>query len=327
MDLTSSGALRRGLCATAVAATVPYLTLKLLWLCGSTVGFTADADLGAEADALWVANLVTFLMDAVALLLALAFVRPWGRRIPVGLLLFPMWVASGLLGTLLLDLPLVFGTELLFGTEPSVDQRSWLEPWVFAVVYGGFALQGLALLSGFALHARERWAGLLADRIGDLPDTATLGLQRVLVRVAAGLALPVVAARLYWAFGGTVGQPLRLLDGAHRPAQIISAVTAVMLLVGCATFLRVVLRRSPQRRLRATLVTGWMTSGSVFAWGAWTVFADGLETGIPAREDILPPVAHLLNAAQTGVGGLLLLVGAVILIERASAAADVESAG
>src|SRR5437899_1965486 len=68
MDLTSSGTLRRGLSAVAVSATLPYLTLKLLWLSGSTVGITDPAQ--ADDPILWTLNLVTFGMDAAALLLA-----------------------------------------------------------------------------------------------------------------------------------------------------------------------------------------------------------------------------------------------------------------
>ncbi|MGW4645925.1 hypothetical protein [Kitasatospora sp. NPDC004289] len=324
MDLTPSGALRRGICALTVAATVPYLTLKTLWLCGSTIGFGPDAEI-AHSGALWAANLVTFVMDAVAVVLALAFVRPWGRRIPAGLVLFPAWVGSGMLGALLIELPLIFGTELLLGTEPSVDPQGWLQPWVFAVVYGGFAVQGVALLAGFALHARERWAGLLSDRIGDLPRTATLGLQRTLAVTAAGLALPLAAARLYWALGGHLARPLRLLDG-HRPARIIDAVTAVLLLAACTAFLWVVLRRTPQRRLAPALLTGWLAGGAVFAWGAWNVFVWLLQPDLPERTDTVPPAGQLAEAAQAGIGGLLLVTGALVLIERAHAAADIGSA-
>ncbi|BFV60071.1 hypothetical protein KCMC57_up51750 [Kitasatospora sp. CMC57] len=326
MDLTSSGALRRGLCAVAVAATIPYLTLKLLWLCGSTVGFTGRADLSTDADALWVANLVTFGMDAVAPLLALAFVRPWGRRVPVGLLVFPMWVATGLLGTLMLELPMIFGAELLLGGEPPAAQ-GWLQPWVFALVYGGFVLQGLALIAGFVLHARERWAALLGSRIGDLPRTATLPLQQVLSCLAAGLALPVAAAKLYWALGGDAGLPLSFLDGPQRSARIIAGGTAVMLLAAGTAFLRLAFRLGPDRPLRPTLVTAWLTAGSVFAWGSFTLFFDGLRTEVPSAADAVPPAASLVGIGQAGVGLLLVVVGAVALLEHAAVRADVQSAG
>ncbi|MFJ9521139.1 hypothetical protein ACIRPK_23170 [Kitasatospora sp. NPDC101801] len=327
MDLTSAGALRRGLCAATVAATLPYLTVKLLWLCGSTVGFTDRADLPVGDDALWLANLITFGMDAVALLLALAFVRPWGRRVPVGLLVFPMWVATGLLGTLVVELPLIFGAQLVLGGEPPATAQGWLQPWVFVLVYGGFVLQGLTLITGFVLHARERWAALLGGRIGDLPRTATLRLQQVLSCVAAGLALPVAAAKLYWALGGDRGLPLSFQDGPQRPTRIIAGVTAVLLLAAGAAFLRLAFRLGPDRPLRPTLVTAWLAAGAVFAWGSWMLFADGLRTEVPSAADAVPPVTSLVGIGQAGAGLLLLVVGAVALLEHASARADVESAG
>ncbi|MER5864897.1 hypothetical protein [Kitasatospora sp. NPDC002040] len=327
MDPNSAGALRRGLCAAAVVATLPYLTLKLLWLCGSTVGVADRAEALFEDGALWVANLVTFGMDSVALLLALAFVRPWGRRIPVGLLVFPMWVATGLLGSLVLELPVLLGAELLLPQEAPAAQQDWLQPWVFVLVYGGFALQGLALIAGFALHARERWADLLGSRIGELPVTATHRLRQVLVWVAAGLALPLAAAELYRALGGGYGLPQSVLDGPHRPLRIIAATTALMLLAACAAFLRLVLRLGPDRPLGPTLMVAWCAAGSVFGWGSWAVFADSLRFEAPGAADAVPPVTQLLAVGPAAVGLLLLLVGAVTLIERASGAADVESAG
>ena len=42
------------------------------------------------------------------------------------------------------------------------------EPWVFVVVYGGFAGQGLALAIAFACHVRARWGWLLGARTGEI---------------------------------------------------------------------------------------------------------------------------------------------------------------
>ncbi|MET8542760.1 hypothetical protein ABZW03_19205, partial [Kitasatospora sp. NPDC004799] len=180
---------RAGAAWTAVAATVPYLTLKALWLTGHPVG----ADDPAELDRLWLVNLLTFGMDAIAVALALAFVRPWGRRAPAGLVAFPMWVATGLLGTILVALPLYLLSVLVLGPEDGGQDDKGLGGWVFPVVYGGFAIQGVALITAFALYARRRWPGLLRERIGDLPDSPTLTVQRALACVAALLAAGVAA--------------------------------------------------------------------------------------------------------------------------------------
>ncbi|WP_441246789.1 hypothetical protein [Kitasatospora sp. McL0602] len=324
MNPTPPGALRRGLSGVAVAAAVPYLTLKLLWLCGSTVGFVDPAD--AQARTLWALNLASFGMDAVAVVLALALVRPWGRRLPAALPAFPMWVATGLLGTLLAALPVDLLANLLLGPEqvPPTQQADGLRPWVYVLVYGGFSVQGLALLAAFALYARERWPGLLRSTVSDLPRTDTLTLQRVLTCAAVLLAAPATFAHLYWAFGGQSGLPRDQAGQAQRSFEVMHGVWAALTVVACTAMLALVFRWSAQRRLLLPLVAAWYASGSVFAWGAWTWVANSLSVHAPDPDRGLPPASLLSMAAQTGAGLLMLVVGSIMLIERACRA-DVES--
>ncbi|MFF2950586.1 hypothetical protein ACFVVU_04425 [Kitasatospora sp. NPDC057965] len=314
------GRVRTAAAWTAVAATVPYLTLKLLWLTGHPVG-AGDAD---AMDDLWLLNLLTFGMDAIAVVLALAFVRPWGRRAPAGLLAFPMWVATGLLGTILVALPLFLLSSLVLGPEaarPGSDEGP--SSWVFTVVYGGFAVQGLALITGFLLYARERWAGLLRrDRIGDLPHSPTLTTQRAFARVAALLAAGVAAARLYWAFGGGAGLPVTWQEQRGRSVAIMDAVTAVMAVAAVAALLVLVFRLRPGWRLRGPLAVVWTAAGSVFAWGSWQLVAFGTSVTAPADpRKAVPGLLPLVESAQVVTGLLVLAVGAVALVERAAAGA------
>ncbi|MFD2354901.1 hypothetical protein ACFSTC_45040 [Nonomuraea ferruginea] len=60
----------------AMAAMLPYLTLKVLWLTGSPVGVTDPALM--DDSAMYGMNVLTFGMDAVALVLALGFTMRWG---------------------------------------------------------------------------------------------------------------------------------------------------------------------------------------------------------------------------------------------------------
>ncbi|GAA2748392.1 hypothetical protein [Kitasatospora cinereorecta] len=324
MDLTSGGTARRLLAGVAVAATAPYLTLKLLWLSGSTVGvvgagFTDDSTL-------WVLNLLTFAMDAVAVALALAFVRPWGRRLPAALPVFPMWVATGLLATLIAALALTLGADALLGPEPSHGQQAWLRPWVYALVYGGFAVQGVTLLAGFALYARERWAALLRERTGGLPRTSTLPLQRVLACAAAVLAAPAVGLHLLWSVGGTLGLAAGTAAEAGRGLRLTQGVSGLAAAVACAAALALAFRWRPERRLAPLLATGWVAGGSMFAWGAWIFLADAVSAGAGAERTV-PAATLLADAAQVAGGLLLLVIGALTLVEHASARADIESAG
>ncbi|MQS11617.1 hypothetical protein F7Q99_04770 [Streptomyces kaniharaensis] len=315
----------------AVAATVPYLTLKILWLTGHPVG----SDDPAAMDKLWLVNLLTFGMDAIAVALALAFVRPWGRRVPAGLVAFPMWVATGLLGTILVAMPLSLLSTLVLGPEHQADGdkvAGGLRGWVFAVVYGGFSVQGLALITGFVLYARQRWAGLLRDRIGALPDSPTLTAQRTFAGVAALLGLGVAVARTYWAAGGTAGVPSRWADEHSRGVAVMDGVGAVMAVAAAAALLVLVFRIGPRRRLRVPLVVAWTAAGSLFGWGSWQLVAFGsTTTRVTDVRMAVPGLMPLVQSAQVVAAVLILAVGAMALTERAAAAravaADVESAG
>ncbi|MFJ8626114.1 hypothetical protein ACIRD3_25205 [Kitasatospora sp. NPDC093550] len=318
-------AVRAGAAWTAVAATGPYLTLKLLWLTGRPVG---SSDPG-EMDRLWLLNLLTFGMDAIAVALALAFVRPWGRRAPAGLVAFPMWVATGLLGTILVALPLFLLSSLVLGPEHGTAQDDGgLGDWVFLVVYGGFTVQGLALITAFVLYARRRWAGLLADRIGDLPHSPTLAVQRALACVAALLAAGVAAARVYWSAGGTAGVPVALAQERNRGVAVMDGVTAVMAVAAATALLVPVFRIRPRRRLLGPLLVAWTAAGSLFAWGSWQLVAFGVtSTRVTDLRTAVPGLMPLVQAAQVVTGVLVLAVGAIALTERGvrAASTDVES--
>ncbi|MFI6843161.1 hypothetical protein [Kitasatospora sp. NPDC050467] len=328
---------------TAVAATVPYLTIKVLWLTGHPVG-VADR---AGMDKLWLVNLLTFGMDVIAVLLALAFVRPWGRRVPAGLVAFPMWVATGLLGTVLVALPLSALASVLLGPEQSPASESsdgggpeGLAGWVFAVVYGGFSVQGVALITAFLLYARRRWVGLLSSRIGDLPDSPTLTVQRALAGVAALLALGVAAARTYWAAGGSTGLPVLFTEQRTRASGVLDGVTAVMAVAAVAALLVLVFRARPERRLRLPVAVVWTAGGSLFGWGGYQLVALGTTNEVTDLRKAVPGLMPLVEAGQLVTGLLILVVGTIALVERTAAHAvtdgtttagptvtDVESAG
>ncbi|MFI9326565.1 hypothetical protein ACIGZJ_03355 [Kitasatospora sp. NPDC052868] len=330
---TSVGRVRGAAAGVAVAATLPYLSLKLLWLTGHSVG-AGDSD---QLDDLWLVNLLSFGMDAIAVLLALAFVRPWGRRAPAGLLAFPMWVATGLLGTILVALPLFLLSPLVLGPEDTSGAEDGAgggpAGWVFPVVYGGFAVQGVALITAFLLYARQRWAGLLRDRIGGLPDSPTLTVQRAFACVAALLGLGVAVARVYWAAGGTAGLPAEWADERGRGVAVMDCVTAMMAVAAAAALPLLVFRARPRWRLRVPLAVAWTAGGSLFAWGSWQLVAYGTFTTVTDLRRAVPGLLTLVESVQVVTGLLVLAVGAVALVERAAAgsvgagAADVESTG
>lgn len=144
----------------AILACTPYIALKIHWLMGGRLGLN-DPEFG-HSTAMVVANAMTLAFEIVAIALAVAFVAPWGRRLPAAVVLVPMWVGCGLLGGVLTLVATVLimalaGIELPGLTGGSSAAVPPIDGWVFMVVYLAFSLLGVCLISGFALYARDRW--------------------------------------------------------------------------------------------------------------------------------------------------------------------------
>jgi hypothetical protein len=141
----------------AVLGTLPYLLLKAIWLSGGTIGVT-DPALFDDTSVL-VLNAVTAAMDAVAILVALAFTYSWGLRVPGFFVLVPIWIGTGFLAPIAILLP-----SMDFG-----DPQPFLAPWVQPLVYGGFAWQGVMLAIAFVFYASHRWPFVFRLDTADVP--------------------------------------------------------------------------------------------------------------------------------------------------------------
>ncbi len=76
----------------AAFAVLPYLLIKIAWTLGL---FLPTPAMGAGS---WRAiNAVTAVLAAAGIVLALAFCRPWGERVPASVIALPVWVGTGLL--------------------------------------------------------------------------------------------------------------------------------------------------------------------------------------------------------------------------------------
>ncbi|MGW5679973.1 hypothetical protein ACWEV4_33705, partial [Streptomyces sp. NPDC003860] len=97
--LPGPGRASRVLRNVAIASCFPYLALKVAWIAGSPIGIPSGSSLlDEDKRALLIGvNAVTVLMDAAVIVLALVLTRTRGHRVPAPLLVFPMWVATGLL--------------------------------------------------------------------------------------------------------------------------------------------------------------------------------------------------------------------------------------
>ena len=265
------GAGRLGTAAIWIAAVccLPYLTFKVAWTIGIPVGIT---DRSVLDDSGWVAaNALMAVIQLAALGLVLALIRPWARKWPAWLLLFPAWMGTGLLFQVVLG-------AVLFGlfSPPSQDSgmdTGEFEPWVFLVVYAGFAGQGVALAIAFAGHVRARWGRLLGARTGELVARRTVRVRSWPVNHLAGLAqaVAVMAAAMavvfvYQAAGGSFGVSGAEPDDpwAMHASRAAGAVIAVVGLLGLAG------RWGHQTRFWLPAALTWLGSAALVAFdGLW----------------------------------------------------------
>ncbi|WP_418959393.1 hypothetical protein [Streptomyces tritici] len=143
----------------AVAALVPYATLKTAWALGATVGYTGAGKPGM--DPRYTSDLgirlyehgvdITALLALVGMALALALTRPWGRALPRLPLLALGWAGAGALAPFGIFLAVMGALAWSGLTDWGVADHA---PWVVVVAYGGFSAYGLAL--GRATRSYQR---------------------------------------------------------------------------------------------------------------------------------------------------------------------------
>lgn len=291
-----------------VAACLPYLALKALWLSGDPVGWNDLAQ--AESGVLIVGNAVTVLMEGIAVAVALALTFGWGQRLPVWLVLLPMWVATGLLAPIALGVPAGWLASAAQGSE--VAPSGALAGWVYAVVYGGFTVQAVALLVAFVLYAATRWPDVFRRRVGDMRRGATYPFQRVIARGCTVAVLPYAAMFAAWGFSTGLGPHQTIAQtSAQRVALFVVAALALVGLVG----MQLLVAQSPRVArlpLCVPLAAAWVGAGATFASSLYRVV--GLLVG--AGETGVTELGALVLLAGTLAGLLLGVAGLMLLAER-----------
>ncbi|WP_433468148.1 hypothetical protein [Spirillospora sp. CA-128828] len=309
------GRLRLAVCAATIAACVPYLTIKIAWLSGSTAGWNDPSAAGDSA--LYAGNAITMAMDAVAVLVAMTFTFRWGRRVPAWLVLTPIWVAVGLLAPIVLAVPLGSLLQVLFSSEPLTADDNAIQGWVYAVVYSGFTLQGLGLLTAFVLYARDRWPRVFTVRTSDVPKGATNPLQVLLARGAVVPAAAFAAMHLYWAFGGTAGLRADELENRNLGQQLADGVWGLLALAGATALVLIVQRVERPGRFVAPLAVAWVGASATFAWSLYGLLVMLARPGFLASD---VTAAAALTALAGLLAGLVMgLTGAFLLAEDQSA--------
>jgi hypothetical protein len=303
----------------AVVAVLPYLTLKALWVSGTMVGVPEGSP--ARGPDFVGPNIVTGLMDVVAILVALAFTHRWGRRLPAWLVLAPIWVGTGLLIPAACEVANGAAAAAITGGRAVSLAGGLVDPWTYVVVYTSFGLQALLLTTAFALYARARWADLL-DPAGSVAGPGpTRGVQVVLAAAGAGAAGAVAAAHLVMAFGTQGAFTDAYQPGweyTARSGEVANAAIAALAVAG----IRVMIRRPDAGRRTPVWVAvalTWTGSGAMFAYALLSLAA--VVTGAPESDNVT--ALNGLTQLAALLGGLLIAVTSVVnLAERRHPAID-----
>lgn len=274
----------------AAVTTLPYLALKIAWLSGHRIGLS-DPEFGRGA-AMQILNSLTLALDVVALVLAVIFLTRRGLRAPAWLVLPPMWIGAGLLGQILVSLPISLVAAAVTPSQPPTEQLPPIEGWVYVAVYSGFTGLGIGLLGAFALYARQRWGWRSVPRLADIPGRGRPAARALVaaggLTVAAGLADVLLSAA-----------PIdtRLLD----------------LAVACTTAAALVGLAHPDvtaRAARRLVVLAFIGTGALAAWGSYLFVISVLPNELVAQTVIDWQTAGA--AAGRAVAGFL-AVGALAL--------------
>jgi hypothetical protein len=308
-----SGAGRLGTAAAWISAVgcLPYLVLKVVWTIGMPVGITDPSELETSG---WVAgNALMAVIQLVGLLLVLALTRPWARRLPAYLLLVPAWVGTGLLFQVVVGAGLIglFSSQ----SQDSGVSTGSIQPWVFVMVYSGFAVQGAALAIAFACYVQARWGWLLGggtDEVlagGTAPDRSWPEDHFAgIAEVAAAMALAIAVIFGYWAAGGSFG----LSDAQPHPSWAMQASRGAGALVAAVGLLGLAGRWGRRTRFWVPAALVWIGSGALAAFDGLTLTLNRLVVmlGTDGAESAWG-LADTVLVIKVGIGVLTAAVGAL----------------
>jgi len=244
----------------------------VLWTVDVPVGISDRSVLDSGG---WVAaNALMAVIQLAGLLLVLALTRPWARRVPVWLLLVPVWIGTGLLFQVAVGAVLA----ALFSPAPPASTGGsdfgGIQPWVYVMVYAAFAGQGVALAIAFGCHVRARWSRLLGQPAGEVLARRTARMRswpedHLVPTAEAVAALSVAVAFVcgYWAAGGTFGlsdaqSHLTLGMQASRVAGAVTAALGLLALAG---------RWGSRTRFWLPAALTWLGSGALVAFDGLTL--------------------------------------------------------
>jgi hypothetical protein len=293
----------------AAISVTPYLLIKIAWTFGLFLPYKSMGDLNWRA-----INATTAVLALVGILLGMAFIRPWGERLPAWSVILPVWVGTGLLVPMVLLVP-VLGPAAVVRNKASGATQTWAYEQLFVIV----SLVGIALSLPIALagYVKARWPEALGGPIdcGDRPGH-TRQLQAPLAGIVAVGCVLLGLTKVFWALGGAIGIDPARLDHRDLWWHLLTLSTGVWSLAGAWGILVLTSRRG-SRRFLPPMMTSWVSSGMLFSYNLF--FA--MRTDSQASPEY--PLARVLSTeAGTVLGLTMALVILLVLHDRRRAVRD-----
>jgi hypothetical protein len=180
-----------------------------------------------------------------------------------------MWVASGLLARFVVAVPITTIAAALTSSSPPRVPAGPVQPWVYALVYTGFAGLGIGLVLAFVLYARARWAFVFQSTTRTVPPGVTHDVQLPLATGAALIAMLTGALNIAWAFGSSIGVGAEVAARRTFSSHVINAIDGALMNTAVVGLLLLVYRIGRRVPLWLALTLAWIGGGSLFGWGLW----------------------------------------------------------
>jgi hypothetical protein len=285
----------------AALAVMPYLLIKIVW----TLGLFIPAE--HIGDTSWrMINAATVVIAAFGILLAIAFCRPWGERLPAWLVVLPVWIGTGLL------VPMLFLAPILGPAAMNRDRVSGsADIWAYEQFLIIISLIGVGICLPLALagYAKTRWPEALGGPLdfGE-PSGNTHKLQTTLGRMVAVGCILLGVLKLFWAGGGTLGIDASLMDSRNLWWHLLSLSTGAWALVGAWGIL-VLTSRKGSRRFLPPMAAAWISSGMLFSYNIFANLSALMYDRQPTPEY---PIARVLTTEAGIILGVTM--GLIILL-------------
>ncbi|WP_144551110.1 hypothetical protein [Bacillus mycoides] len=297
----------------AAIAVAPYLLIKIVWTFGL---FLPTEQMGHAS---WrIINAVTAVLAAIGILLAMAFCRPWGERLPAWLVAIPIWIGTGLLVPMLLIAPVLGPAAMIRDQEAGAADF-----WVYEQIFVMISLFGIGIFLPLALagYAMARWPEALSGTTDykKLPGN-TLQLQIILARIVAAGCILLGVIKVFWAIGGSFGIAPATMGERDIWWHLLALSTGVWSFAGAWGILVIVSSSRRSRWFLPPMAAAWISSGALFSNNLYSALSSVRLDAPPFPEY---PLAWLLTT-QTGIilGVIMGMIILLVLHERRRALRD-----